>query len=231
MANGSREPKPAAGRGRQASGAQGEAGGARTAESRTGEAKPGQASRRSAARTGIRTRRDRYLVAVMPPTDVRAVLAQLEEDPACTVVRTVGTVHPAGAFPRLAAVEMPADRAAALARVPGLHIEPDQPLGRAAVRYDGRAGHAAFHGLGAPDAHELDAPAGTLRTAAVEVGDDAGRPIEGAEVSLYGTAFTAYTGAEGRAELTVPPTSWPRSGRWWCTRPGPAGRSWSTGRC
>ncbi|MFB9718428.1 S8 family serine peptidase [Planobispora longispora] len=141
----------------------------------------------------------------MPPTDVRAVLAQLEEDPACTVVRTVGTVHPAGAFPRLAAVEMPADRAAALARVPGLHIEPDQPLGRAAVRYDGRAGHAAFHGLGAPDAHELDAPAGTLRTAAVEVGDDAGRPIEGAEVSLYGTAFTAYTGAEGRAELTVPP--------------------------
>ncbi|GGS95373.1 hypothetical protein GCM10010156_62030 [Planobispora rosea] len=40
---------------------------------------------------------------------------------------------------------------------------------------------------------------------AVEVRDDGGRPTEGAEVSLYGVAFTAYTGAEGRAELAVPP--------------------------
>lgn len=166
MANEAREPKPAATKGRQTQSSRGE----------------------TSERTRTRSRPERYLVAVTPPTDVRAVAAQLAKEPECTIVRAETGARHAGSFPRVAVVEMPPERAAALAGQPGLYVEPDQPLTR------GLAG----------EPRGLDVPAGELKPVTFEVLDDGGRPIDGASVSLAGTPFTTYTGSDGRAEILLP---------------------------
>jgi subtilisin family serine protease len=117
----------------------------------------------------------------MTPADIRAVTAELRRDPSCDVVRTTT---------RLTVAEMSPQRAVALAGRPGVLVEPDQPLTR------GVTGAVAWG----------EGPIGELRPVNLEVADDGGRPIEGAAVSLTGGAFpvTAFTNAEGRAELRVP---------------------------
>ncbi|MFI6325172.1 S8 family serine peptidase [Nonomuraea sp. NPDC050556] len=162
MANEAREQKPAAAKGRQAQGSRGD-------------------------RTPIRPRPERYLVGVTPPTDVRTVTAELDGDPSCRVIRTVGGQHQ-GAYPRVTVVEMAPERAAALSGRPGLHVEQDSSLTQGAtIRY----------GAARPEV-------GELRTVSFEVLDDGGRPIDGAAVCLEGAPFAAFTGADGKAEVLAP---------------------------
>jgi subtilisin family serine protease len=129
---------------------------------------------------------ERYLVAAVPPADVRAIVSQLEEDQACRVVRVLGGRGTPGRFPGVAVVEMAAEHAAMLASYPGLRIEPDY-----AVRL----------------AHVPHQPPAVTRRVAFEVLDDGLRPIEGAAVTVNtsGVPVTGYTGPDGRAEITGTP--------------------------
>ena len=133
----------------------------------------------------VRTRPDRYLLAAVPPADVRAIISQLEHDQSCRVLRTLTGSGSPGGFPGAAVVEMTPEHAAMLEAYPGIHIEPDCTAGRT---------------------HEVLPPVVTQRVA-FEVLDDGMRPIEGATVTMADSGFpvTGYTGPDGRAEITVTP--------------------------
>jgi subtilisin family serine protease len=161
-----------------------------------GRPDPGAAASRSDAgaaasrsdRAWVRTRPDRYLVAAVPPADVRAVTAQLERDQSCRVVRTLTGRGMPGGFSGVAVVEMTPEHAAMLAGYPGIYAEPDYTAGRT---------------------HAAPPPVVTQRVE-FEVLDDGMRPIEGAAVTVAGpgpssTPATGFTGADGRAEITVTP--------------------------
>ena len=150
----------------------------------TGRTDPGAGASRP-DRPGVRTRPDRYLVAAVPPADVRAVTAQLEQDQSCRIVRILSGRGMSGGFPGVAVVEMTPEHAAMLAAYPGIHAEPDYSAGRT---------------------HAVPPPVVTQRVA-FEVLDDGMRPIEGAAVTVAGPGSPAagFTGADGRAEITVTP--------------------------
>lgn len=134
----------------------------------------------------VRTRPDRYLVAAVPPADIRAIAAQLEQDQCFAIIRVLGGRGTPGGFPGVALVETSAENAALLSASPGIRIEPDCTVSNAQA--------------GQPP------PVATQR-AAVEVLDDGMRPIEGAEVTVTGPGFpvTAFTAADGHAEITATP--------------------------
>ena len=140
---------------------------------------------------GLRAAPDLYLVAATPPTDIRAVVTQLEQDDSCRVVRILR--GPSGG-PGVAVVEMTPEHAATLASYPGVHAEPDYP---AAAATGPATGVAA-----------------TTKHVRFEAVDDGGHPIEGAAVTLTGSGsvsvsgglpVTGFTGADGRAEIVATP--------------------------
>jgi subtilisin family serine protease len=92
-------------------------------------------------------------------------------------------------------IETTAERAAALARMPMVLVEPDQRLGWG----------APATGLGRL-ADPMAAPAGEVIPVTVAVDDDGGRPVPDAVVCLFGRGLPAmgFTGADGRVELAAP---------------------------
>jgi subtilisin family serine protease len=147
------------------------------------------ASPRAGARTsrpdpGVRTQPDRFLLAALPPADMRAITSQLDRDQSCRVLRTLTGSGPAG-FPGAAVVEMTPEHAAMLAAYPGIHLEPDYTADRT----------------------DTVLPPAVTQRVAFEVLDDGMRPIEGATVTMTDSGFpvTGYTGPDGRAEITVAP--------------------------
>jgi subtilisin family serine protease len=136
----------------------------------------------------VRTRPYRYLLAAVPPADVRVITSQFEHDQARRVLGTLnGSGSPRG-FPGVAVIEMTPEHAAMLAACPGIHIEPDYTAGPRG------------------QTHAVLPPVATQR-AAFEVLDDRMRPIEGAAVTIAGSGFpvTGFTGPDGRAEITLTP--------------------------
>jgi hypothetical protein len=128
---------------------------------------------------------DRYLIAAVPPTDIRALVSQLEQDDSCRVVRLL---HGPSGGPGVAIVEMTPEHALMLASNPGVHAEPDHPLDHRAVAYGATV---------------------TTRHVRFEVVDDGGHPIEGAAVMLTGpggvVAGSGFTDAEGGVEIVAAP--------------------------
>ncbi len=98
----------------------------------------------------------------------------------------------AASSPQVAVIETSAERAATLARLPYLYVEPDQRLGQGAMRGLGTGALAV-------------APPGDLQQVTVRVTHDSGRPVEDAAVCLTGHGLPAigFTSADGTAELTV----------------------------
>src|SRR5437667_7792478 len=133
----------------------------------------------------VHTRADRYLVAAAPPTDIRAIAEQLEQDESGRVLRVLAGRGTPGRFPGVAVVEMTAEYAATLAAYPGIHVEPDYTVG---------------------PSHAVAPPVVTQRVA-FEVVDDGMRPIEGASVTVThsGCPATGFTGPDGRAEIILTP--------------------------
>jgi len=162
----------------------------RAAAAKAGKGAPPRASAGTSrpGRGMVRSRPDRYLIAAVPPADVRAITSQLEDDQSCRVIRILSGPGSPGGFPGVAAVEMTPEHAAMLAAYPGIHAEPDRPAG---------------HGR----APAVQPPAAVTRRVMFEVLDDSMRPIEGATVTLAGTSFpvTGFTGPDGRTEITVTP--------------------------
>jgi subtilisin family serine protease len=140
----------------------------------------------------VRTRPDRFLLAAVPPADVRAITAQLEHDQSCRVLRTLRRPSSRGGSPGVAVIETTPEHAAMLAANPGIHIEPD---------------HTADLRV---QTHGLLPPVVTQRVT-FEVLDDGMRPIEGAAVTVTGSGLpaTGFTGADGRAEIFVAPETLP----------------------
>src|SRR6266700_6204435 len=138
-------------------------------------------------RPRVRTRPDRYLVAAAPPTDIRAVTDQLEQDESGRVLRVLSVRGTPSGFPGVAVIEMTAEHAATLAAYPGIHVEPDYTVG---------------------NTHAMAPPVATQRVA-FEVVDDSMRPIEGASVTVTetdsGFPATGFTGADGRADIILRP--------------------------
>ncbi|HEX4659194.1 MAG TPA: hypothetical protein VH307_17535, partial [Streptosporangiaceae bacterium] len=167
--------------------------GARRETSASAEQRPRESR---AGRRETDRRPERYMVAVAPPTEGHAFAAQLDQDPQVRVVRAIGQARSAGGYPYIAVIETTAERAAALAGMPALHVEPDQRLGWDAV---------SAPGLG--DLTDVAAaPVGDLQPVVVVVDDDGGRPVEDAAVCLSGRGLPAigFTGPDGRVELAVP---------------------------
>ena len=141
------------------------------------------------------TRPERYLVAAAPPAEAHALAGQLGQDPQISVVRMIQRARSSDGYPPIAVIETTPERAAELARLPTLHVEPDQRLGW---------GQMADH-----DAGEiidfLAGPAGELQRVVIMVEDDRGRPLPDAAVCLSGQGLPAagFSGADGQAELTV----------------------------
>lgn len=141
------------------------------------------------------SRLERYLlVAAVPSAQAHALAGQLGRDQQITLVRTIARARAAGGCPAIAVIETTPERAAALARMPGLQVEPDQRLG--------------WNALSAREteiAGALADPVGELRRAVIVVEDDGGHPVSEAAVCLSGHGLPAmgFTGADGRAELTV----------------------------
>ena len=147
------------------------------------------------ARPSANYQRVRYLAAVFPPTEAGAITGQLERDPQIAVLRTIGRAIAGGGYPHIAVIETTPQRAAALATMPALAVEPDLRLG-----WDPAPGHQT---------HEMPGrsvePTGALRRIAVEVADDGGHPVEGAAVCLTGQGMPAmgFTDSNGQVGLTV----------------------------
>jgi hypothetical protein len=137
-------------------------------------------------RSLVRTRPDRYLVAAVPPADIRAITSQLEQDQTFRIVRVLGGHGTPGGFPGVALVETTAENATLLSAHPGIHVEPDHTVS---------------------NAHAGQPPPVVTQRMALEVLDDGMRPIEGAEVTITGpgSPVTAFTRADGRAEITATP--------------------------
>jgi len=143
------------------------------------------------------SRPERYLVAYAPSAGAPAIAGQLREDPQIAVVRMIGQGRGVGEYPSISVIETTPERAAALAGMPTLQVEPDQRLGW------GRAGD-----LDAGETADLTAGlVGELQRVVVVVEDDGGRPVDDAAIFLSGQGLPAlgFTGADGRAELTVAP--------------------------
>ena len=166
-----------------------------TSQGRTPAAKPGkgtsarptpQAGRRFEHPT-VRIRPDRFLVAAVPPADIRAITSQLEQDQSCRVIRLLGGRGTPGGFPGVAVVEMTPQYAAMLAAYPGIVIEPDDYV--------------------SSSTHAVQQPPVVRQRVAFEILDDGLRPIEGASVTITDSGFTVtgFTGADGRAEVTAVP--------------------------
>jgi subtilisin len=156
-----------------------------TAKESRGAAPGARAGARGPERPRVRTRTDRYLVAAAPPTDIRAITEQLEQDKSGRVLRVLAGHGVPGGFPSVAVIEMTAEQAAVLAAYPGIHIEPDYTL---------------------DNTHILAPPVVTQRVA-FEVVDDGMHPIEGASVTVVDSGFpaTGFTGPNGRAEIVLTP--------------------------
>ncbi len=133
----------------------------------------------------VRARPERYLLAAVPPADVRSITSQLEHDRSCRLVRTLTGSGSPGGFPAVAVIETTPEHAAMLAAHPGVHIEPD---------YTADRGYATL-------------PPVVTQRVAVQVMDDGMRPIEGATVTMTDWRFpvTGFTGPDGRAEISVGP--------------------------
>src|SRR5215472_311918 len=153
----------------------------------------GHARANLTVRRGVATRPERYLVAAAPPADAKALAARLDQDAQIAVVRTIGSASAASNYPHIAVIETTAERAAALAREPDLHVETDQRLSY------GIPADPAF-------AHVPVAAAGEVDQITVRVRDDGGRPVEHAAVSVLCPRFPAigFTGTDGQAELVLP---------------------------
>ncbi len=144
-------------------------------------------------RRRVSTHQERYLVAARPTASAQTLASDLAGDPAIAVVKTIGSTNASGGYPQIAVVETTAERAAMLARLNGLFVEPDHIIG--SLRFpDGGAGDL------------MVTPVGQVRPVVARVEDDAGRPVEGAAVCVSGHGLPAigYTGADGRVELAVP---------------------------
>jgi subtilisin family serine protease len=154
--------------------------------------------RASARRSGdvvAGSRPERYLVSAALPAGAHALAGQLGQDPQISVMRMIGRELTSDGYPSIAVIETTPERAAELARVPTLHIEPDQRLGWGAL-----AGREAGEVV-----DSLVTPAGEPQQIVIIVEDDGGHPLNGAAVCLSGQGLPAmgFTGADGRAELTV----------------------------
>ncbi|HEX3923647.1 MAG TPA: S8 family serine peptidase [Streptosporangiaceae bacterium] len=139
-------------------------------------------------RAELRTRPYRYLLAAVPPADMRVITSQLKRDQARRVLGTLSSSSSPGGFPGVAVIETTPEHAAMLAAYPGIHIEPDYTAGPRG------------------QTHAVLPPVVTQR-AAFEVLDDRMRPIEGAAITVAGSGFpvTGFTGPDGRAEITLTP--------------------------
>jgi subtilisin len=135
------------------------------------------------------------MVAVADPGQADPLIAQLNQDPQIRVVRQIGRSRSAGGYPHIIVIETTAERAAAVARMPTVLVEPDQRLGwgAPATRLGGLAG-------------PLAAPAGEIIPVVVAVADDGGRPVPDAAVCLFGRGLPVigFTGTDGRVELAAP---------------------------
>jgi subtilisin family serine protease len=96
------------------------------------------------------------------------------------------------AFPQVTVVEMAADRAAALAATPQVHVEIDQPLGYGDPSITCADPGAALLGEGVP--------------VAFEVTDESAQPLAGAAVVVLGEQLPCYgiTDRDGRVAIQVP---------------------------
>ncbi len=185
---GRRSPGP---RTRRPQGARGEPGKSETTPVGAG-GRDGQ-SRFAAEMTPSRP--EKYLVAATPPAEASVIAAQLGQDPQITVARTIGHGQAAGGYPPVAVIGTTPERAAALAQMPALYVEPDQRLGWSGpTEQDAREMAGLTAGL-----------VGELQRVVITVEDDGGHPVDGAAVCLSGPGLPAlgFTGADGRAELTV----------------------------
>jgi len=199
----------------------------------------------------VRPRRERYLVAPLPtpalpagmlagfgmPLDPAAALAQVAADPGCTVVRVIHSTLVAtsgagagplgagaicGSFPEVVVVEMDADRAAAFAASPLLHVEPDLALQYASPE-PARGWSFADPGL---------VPYGETVAIDFEVRGSDGAPLDGAEIYVVGAGLPVrgVTDPDGTAKLGLPAAELhtltglyvkPRADHWavWLARP------------
>jgi subtilisin len=142
-----------------------------------------------------RSRPETYLVAGTPPAEASVIAAQLGQDPQITVVRTIGHGQAAGGYPPVVVIQTTPERAAVLAQMPALYVEPDHRLGWSVP---GEQEATEIAGLTA-------GPVGELQRVVVTVEDDGGHPVDDAAIYLSGPGLPAlgFTGADGRAELTV----------------------------
>ena len=138
------------------------------------------------------------------------LLAQLEADPATTVHRVIpvtsppggtelnplGTASPATAYPKVAVVEMEADRAAMFNATPMIHVEPDLPL---QYTEPNPGGGVSFSDPGV-------IPLGDETSVTFVVQGSDGKALEGAEVYLMNEAFPlrGVTGSDGTAVVNTP---------------------------
>jgi subtilisin len=166
----------------------------------------GQPEREPAAtrhneRDGIRVRPDRYLVAAIPSqpsapgaADAASLIDRLDRDPDVALIRTIGAGQRLGGmdFPQVTVVEMAADRAAALAASPQVHVEIDQPLGYGDASITCTDPGAALLGEGVP--------------VTFEVVDEQTQPVAGAAVLVLGEQLPVYgiTDRDGRVSVAIP---------------------------
>jgi subtilisin family serine protease len=135
-------------------------------------------------------------VAADASAQARALAGRLRRDRQITLVRTIPQARAPDGCPAIEVIETTPERAAALARTSGVRVEPDQ-----------RLGWSPSGTLTAGEiANAVAQPAGELRRAVVVVEDDGGHPVNEAAVYLsgHGPPAMGFTGADGRAELTVP---------------------------
>jgi subtilisin len=165
----------AAGESRQDRAAAARSGKGAPAKTSTGPSRPG--------RPTLRTRPERYLVAAVPPADVRAVASQLEQERSGRVIRILGERRKPGSYPGVAVIEMTAEYATRLAAYPGIRVEPDHNASTRPVQL----------------------PPAVMQRVAFEILDDGMHPIEGATINVTGGGFsvTGCTGADGRAVITA----------------------------
>ncbi|MCW2503725.1 MAG: peptidase and in kexin sedolisin [Actinomycetia bacterium] len=160
--------------------------------------------------SGQPARTARFLVAALPPAPEGSggLWDVLEQQPDTTILRrispTAGTAAAAdvpqfGAtgFPEIAVVEMPVAAAATVAGWPGVLVEPDLPLA-----YDPPPAWGS--GLSQPDPGLL-VPLREPVLLRLAVQDTDGKPVQGALVSVAGSAAASHgvTSAEGRVTLQL----------------------------
>jgi subtilisin family serine protease len=157
----------------------------RAAAARSGKGTPPKTSTGSSrpGRPALRTRPERYLVAAVPPADVRAVASELEQEGAGRVIRILGERRNPGGYPGVAVIEMTAEYATRMAAHPGIRVEPAYPA----------------------STHPAQLPPAVMERVTFEVLDDGMHPIEGATINVTGggASVTGYTGADGRAVITA----------------------------